>query len=247
MAKNNVDQAPKIKSKGEKSPAYLKEGRSAWGSAIRPHELETIFANCLGAKAFSQYKIMMFLTGNAEEKFDVSLKNVELRCGMSKDTYYKARKLLIERGWLSIEEEGDKSYIIIHYDKIYKEGKDLLGLNIAEEGSSMIYTDESRLLDYSVEQSRLKDIPDREQSRSINIPVESKNEQGRSMICEEGRSMICEEGRLYTSQYNIENNKIENKIINATDSEQSRLKDIPVNEEEFRKEWGLLTGVAANF
>ena len=68
MAKNNVDQAPKIKSKGEKSPAYLKEGRSAWGSAIRPHELETIFANCLGAKAFSQYKIMMFLTGNAEEK-----------------------------------------------------------------------------------------------------------------------------------------------------------------------------------
>ena len=53
------------------------------GKAMRMHELEAAFACCLGQKDFAMYKVMMFLSGNAAEKFRVSEKTIMERCNIS--------------------------------------------------------------------------------------------------------------------------------------------------------------------
>ena len=132
MPKNNVDQAPKVKSKGEKfNKALSANDRKNWGNSVRPQELEAIFATCLGDRDFTQYKIMMFLTSVAEG-FGVSQKIIMERCGISKDAYYKNRGRLVERGWLSLEEDGEEEYIVINYDKIYEDGKQICGVPDSE-------------------------------------------------------------------------------------------------------------------
>ena len=47
------------------------------------------------------YKVMMFLTGNAENEFKVSEKTVMDRCNISESGYKKARKKLVEMGWIN--------------------------------------------------------------------------------------------------------------------------------------------------
>jgi hypothetical protein len=277
MAKNNTDQAPKIRSVGEKSPDILSKGRTAWGNAIRPHELETIFANCLDSRAFAQYKVMMFLTGCAEEKFDVSLKNVMNRCGLSKDAYYKARIALINKGWLSMEETGDKVYITIHYDKIYQDGKECTSLNYTHECNCKTTTDEGnckntpdeeegKLNNYSVrnesnsensshpnegkldnytDRKILKDSAEEGNSENSSVRNESKIdnytlEEGNCKTTYEGNCKTYYEGKLQKSQYNIDNNNIEDNI---TDSNlRDRFDEVWNNESKSR-----LKGAAARF
>lgn len=44
---------------------------------------------------------MFFLTGNADNgSFAVAEKTIMDRCGISETTYKKARKSLVEKGWL---------------------------------------------------------------------------------------------------------------------------------------------------
>lgn len=38
------------------------------------------------------------------------------RCGMSKDSYYKSRQMLEDKGWIKVD--GDE--IIVNYDAIYE-------------------------------------------------------------------------------------------------------------------------------
>ena len=264
MPRNNTDQAPKIRSIGKKSPDILNKNRTPWGSAVRPHELETIFANCLDSRAFAQYKVMMFLTGCAEEKFDVSLKNVMNRCGLSKDAYYKARTALINKGWLSMEEAGDKVYITIHYNKIYQDGKECTSLNYTDEGNCKTTTDESKL-NNSTEEGNCKNTTDAEEGKLNNYTVQNESklnnytdgkkfkddaeesklnnttlEEGNCKTTYEGNCKTTYEGKLQKSQYNIDINNINNNITE---------RDL---EEEFDKVWNnepksQLTGAAAMF
>ena len=253
MPKNNIDQAPKIRSVGEKNPDILDKDRVAWGIAIRPHELETIFANCLDSRAFAQYKIMMFLTGCAEEKFDVSLKNVMNRCGLSKDAYYKARTALINKGWLSMEESDNKVYITIHYNKIYQDGKECTSLNYTDEGNCKTYTDEGKFKNTTDEGNCKNTSVEKEcnfnnytdESNCKNTTDEGKSEnytldEGNCKTTYEGNCKTYYEGKLQKSQYNIDNNNIDNNITE---------RDL---EEEFNKVWNnapgnQLTGAAAMF
>lgn len=253
MPKNNIDQAPKIRSVGEKNPDILDKDRVAWGIAIRPHELETIFANCLDSRAFAQYKVMMFLTGCAEEKFDVSLKNVMNRCGLSKDAYYKARTALINKGWLSMEESNNKVYITIHYNKIYQDGKECTSLNYTDEGNCKTYTDESKSKNTTDEGNCKNTSVEKEcnfnnytdGSNCKNTTDEGKSEnttldEGNCKTTYEGNCKTYYEGKLQKSQYNIDINSINNTITE---------RDL---EEEFDKVWNnkptnQLTGAAAMF
>ena len=104
---------------------------------MRPHDLETILFNLIDSRNVVQLKVMLFLTGNAEGYSLVQEATLK-RLGISKDPYYRARKALIDRGWLSMEEDGDKVYIIVNYNKIYQEGKKFL-----EEGTCENTSDES--------------------------------------------------------------------------------------------------------
>ncbi|MBQ3520144.1 MAG: hypothetical protein IJA31_12570 [Clostridia bacterium] len=67
--------------------------------------------------------MILFFTGNATNgSFAVAEKTVMDRCGMSEETYKKARKALVEKGWL-IHNPGTKERageIIVDYDAIYK-------------------------------------------------------------------------------------------------------------------------------
>lgn len=85
------------------------------------HELEAAFACCLGAKDFAMYKVMMFLTGNAPEKFRVSEKIIMERCNISESGYKHARKKLVEMGWI---EHKPSQYIQVNFDKIYSDYED---------------------------------------------------------------------------------------------------------------------------
>lgn len=91
------------------------------GKAMRMHELEAAFACCLGQKDFAMYKVMMFLTGNAAEKFRVSEEVILKRCNISESGYKRARKKLVEMGWITHQ---PSQYIQVNFDKIYSDYDD---------------------------------------------------------------------------------------------------------------------------
>ena len=75
---SNYEQAPLLLSKGDKFKC------NNLGKAIRTHELEIAIFNCLGTRDIASIKLMLFLTGNAQDKgFRVSEKTVMERCNIS--------------------------------------------------------------------------------------------------------------------------------------------------------------------
>lgn len=111
------NQAPILKSKGEK------DMDNKWGKAIRTHHLESIIMNGLTGKEGAQLKLMLFLTGNADNgSFAVAEATVLSRCGMSESTYKNARKKLVKKGWITHKpsQNGIQGEIIVDYDAIYK-------------------------------------------------------------------------------------------------------------------------------
>lgn len=117
MPNNNYSQAPVLLKKGEKNRPSQKYGK---GKAIRSIELENIIFQNIGGKCGAQLKLMLFLTGNTDDgTFSVATKTVCDRCGMTEETYKKARSALVEKGWI-IHEEGK---IIVDYDAIYDSAK----------------------------------------------------------------------------------------------------------------------------
>ena len=126
----NFQQAPILKHKGVKE-----RNETGWGFARRPHELEAAFAECLGDKEFAMYKIMMFLSGNAPNKFRVTEKTIMDRCNISETGYKKARKKLVEKGWISHE---PSKYIQVNFDKIYSDFKIKQQQGYPEESSAPV-------------------------------------------------------------------------------------------------------------
>lgn len=114
------NQAPILKSKGEKNRD------KKWYMAIRTNHLESIIFNGLTGKEGAQLKLILFLTGNADNgSFAVPEATVMKRCGMSETTYKSARKKLVEKGWIIHKPSvnGQQGEIIVDYDAIYKSEK----------------------------------------------------------------------------------------------------------------------------
>ena len=108
----NLNQAPKLLSNGEKYKDPNKMGK-----AIRTHELEMKIMNGLGDRDMAMLKIMLFLTGNANDgSFRVAEKTICERCNISESGYKTARKKLIARGWITLK-PGEE--IIVNYDNMY--------------------------------------------------------------------------------------------------------------------------------
>ena len=118
----NFNQAPILKSKG------VKNRDIKWGKAIRTHELESILFNGLSGKQGAQLKLILFLTGNADNgSFAVPEATVMSRCGMTESTYKSARKSLVEKGWIihKPSKNGQSGEIIVDYDAIYESAADI--------------------------------------------------------------------------------------------------------------------------
>lgn len=120
-------QAPVIKNIGDK---FQKD--NGMGKAIRNHSLEEAIACGLGERDFAAYKVMMFLTGNAEG-FAVAEKTICERCNIGETAYKKARKKLAEMGWI-IHEQGKT--IAVNYNKIMGYSEYTPEENIEKEGYS---------------------------------------------------------------------------------------------------------------
>lgn len=106
----NLNQAPKLVYNGNKD-----QKSKGWGKAIRTHELESAIMCGLGDRDFAMMKIMLFLTGNAPG-FLVAEKTICDRCNISETGYKKARKKLIDMGWLSLSAGS----ITVNFDNIMK-------------------------------------------------------------------------------------------------------------------------------
>lgn len=223
MPKNNLDQAPRIKNNGEKKLKNLKNG-----FAMRPHDLETILFNLIDTKNVVQLKVMLFVTGNAEG-FKLVQEATLKRLGISKDPYYKARRALVERGWLSIEEEEDKTYIVVNYDKIYNDGKEFL----EKEGNCENTTDEGNSQNTFVEESTFQNTA--HEGNCENTTLQEKKE-GNCENTTESTLQNTTEG--YSDNYY-------NRI-----NEKNKEYDKEAARKEFDKMWGVdnfLTGAAAMF
>ena len=123
----NYQQAPIIKNIGDK---FQKD--NGMGRAIRNHSLEEAIARGLGERDFAAYKVMMFLTGNAEG-FAVAEKTICERCNISELAYKKARKKLVEMGW--IIHEPSKS-ITVNYNEIMRYSQNTSEVEKETEGYS---------------------------------------------------------------------------------------------------------------
>lgn len=107
----NLNQAPELKAIGKKDKpgAFMR----------RPIELEEGMMNLLGPRDFAQFKLMMFLTGNAADSgFRIAEKTVCNRCNISEAVYKTARAALVKRGWLIHEPAVS---ITVNYTQIYKD------------------------------------------------------------------------------------------------------------------------------
>lgn len=112
----NLQQAPAIKHTGIKN-----RDTKGWGKAIRTHELEMCIMCGLGERDFVPMKIMLFLTGNADDgSFRVAEKTIMERCNISETSYKNARKKLVSMGWIT--HDAGKS-ITVNYDAIYNSFK----------------------------------------------------------------------------------------------------------------------------
>lgn len=85
-----------------------------WGT-IRTNRLERILFNTIPTRNAAELKVMLVLTGQAEG-FKAPQSWVEAQCGITHSAYMNARKALVERGWLTHED----NCITVNFDEIYK-------------------------------------------------------------------------------------------------------------------------------
>lgn len=106
----NLRQAPKLYHTGKKHQGNFYQ---------LPQDLMDIVFNKIDGKCGNQIKLMCVLLGTqGNGTFGVSEKWICERTGMVQQTYNKARKALIDRGWL--KQEDGKLFVLISF--IYAEG-----------------------------------------------------------------------------------------------------------------------------
>lgn len=106
----NLKQAPKLYHTGKKHQGNFYQ---------LPQDLMDIVFNKIDGKCGNQIKLMCVLLGTqGNGTFGVSEKWICERTGMVQQTYNKARKALIDRGWL--KQEDGKLFVLISF--IYAEG-----------------------------------------------------------------------------------------------------------------------------
>ena len=109
----NYRQAPRLLHKGEK---FINHNEQFWSL---PQSLMSEVFWELNGKCGNQIKLMCLLIGTSGKgDFRVSEKWVLERTGMDETGYKRARKELIQRGWLS----HDNGELRVHMDRIRERG-----------------------------------------------------------------------------------------------------------------------------
>ena len=208
----------------------------------------------------------MFLTAQAENDFGVALETVMTRLNISKDAYYKNRSLLGEglydkqgnlkeegKHWLSCEDIDGKSYITIHYDKIYADGKKQCKfLNYTlEEDNCVNTTDESKSNDTTViikKEGYTDNYTDESSSQNTTEEGNVDNYTIKESNCENTTQKECNSQNTTESTCEkSEEGNVDNYYNNIKEYDNKEYDKVAARE-EFDKSWGIgnfLTGAAA--
>lgn len=109
-------QAPTLMGNGEEYPGLVGAKRPGTFHCISAELWDCVHA-VIPAKNGAERTLIIFLLGqNQTGKFNVAKKTIITRCGLSPKVYYEARQKLIERGFLTFDEE--KNILYINYNNI---------------------------------------------------------------------------------------------------------------------------------
>ena len=170
---SNLKQAPKLYHTGKKHDTIFYQ---------LPQDLMDIVFTKIDGKSGNQIKLMCVLLGTqGNGSFGVSEKWICDRTGMTQQTYNKARKALIEKGWLKLED--GKLFVLI--SDIYAQGT---SSNCAlENKNKKIISDcgqgtssESKAQSENVSKAHYEDVPkahyeDVYNIKGINNKIEKNN------------------------------------------------------------------------
>ena len=102
-----LKQAPVLKHNGKKQ-----QGKNFY---MIPQELaDVVFAELGNSSA--QLRIMMVLIGTKPDEFRISEKWILDRTGLTQPSYVRARKELVNKGWIN---HKDNEYIAVNFSYIY--------------------------------------------------------------------------------------------------------------------------------
>lgn len=112
---NNL-QAPILRARGKE--IWEQNGKCPYGKLIIDNEIVYAVYKATADKSKTQFGIMMFLLGSAQDgRFSVPHKTVENRMGIKENTYYKNLKDLADIGLIEWKRGSD---IVICYDKLWE-------------------------------------------------------------------------------------------------------------------------------
>lgn len=170
---SNLKQAPKLYHTGKKHDTIFYQ---------LPQDLMDIIFTKIDGKSGNQIKLMCVLLGTqGNGSFGVSEKWICERTGMTQQTYSKARKALIEKGWLKLED--GKLFVLI--SDIYAQGTS--SNCVLENKNKKIISDcgqgtssESKAQSENVSKAHYEDVPkahyeDVYNIKGINNKIEKNN------------------------------------------------------------------------
>ena len=240
---SNLKQAPKLYHTGKKHDTIFYQ---------LPQDLMDIIFTKIDGKSGNQIKLMCVLLGTqGNGSFGVSEKWICERTGMTQQTYSKARKALIEKGWLKLED--GKLFVLI--SDIYAQGtssncvlenKNKKIISDCGQGTSSEFKAQSE----NVSKAHYEDVPkahyeDVYNIKRINNKIEKNNKKEieKDLVFPSEKPLVLGENKVSKVKYIFDKPieekqaaaaKIQKQINKATNSEDDlhELLYFDVDEEE---------------
>lgn len=211
---SNLKQAPKLYHTGKKHDTIFYQ---------LPQDLMDIIFTKIDGKSGNQIKLMCVLLGTqGNGSFGVSEKWICDRTGMTQQTYNKARKALIEKGWLKLED--GKLFVLI--SDIYAQGtssncvlenKNKKIISDCGQGTSSEFKAQSE----NVSKAHYEDVPkahyeDVYNIKGINNKIEKNNKKEieKDLVFPSEKPLVLGDSKMSNVKY-IFNKPIEEKQASA--------------------------------
>ena len=198
---SNLKQAPKLYHTGKKHDTIFYQ---------LPQDLMDIIFTKIDGKSGNQIKLMCVLLGTqGNGSFGVSEKWICDRTGMTQQTYNKARKALIEKGWLKLED--GKLFVLI--SDIYAQGTS--SNCVLESENKKIISDcgqgtssEFKAQSENVSKAHYEDVPkahyeDVYNIKGINNKIEKNNKKEieKDLVFPSEKPLVSEDSKMSKVKY----------------------------------------------
>ena len=231
---SNLKQAPKLYHTGKKHDTIFYQ---------LPQDLMDIIFTKIDGKSGNQIKLMCVLLGTqGNGSFGVSEKWICERTGMTQQTYNKARKALIEKGWLKLED--GKLFVLI--SDIYAQGtssncvlenKNKKIISDCGQGTSSEFKAQSE----NVSKAHYEDVPkahyeDVYNIKGINNKIEKNNKKEieKDLVFPSEKPLVLEDSKMSKVKY-IFDKPIEEKQASAAAKIQKQINKAANGEDDLHE------------